>query len=254
MMGSAKMKIGSAPNEEVHTNNEFLENRRFGLERFLNRIAKHHSLHKDAEFISFLTETEELPRANNTSALSSAGVMRLFNKFGESVNKFTYKMDENDPWFTEKINDVERNELLLQKLFGETKLLYISRKDLSHATGSVAKAVSALCTCEEDNGLSRNLSHLTALEEKIDLLRSEQSNSDFFILSEQLKDQVGLLGAVQNILHERVKTFQNWEYAQQQLIKKKEQKMKLETNKQLTNIQTVEKECDEVCIEFHSLT
>ena len=38
----------------------------------------------------------ELPRATNTSALSSAGVMRLFNKFGETVNKITYKMDEND--------------------------------------------------------------------------------------------------------------------------------------------------------------
>lgn len=38
----------------------------------------------------------ELPRATNTSALSSAGVMRLFNKVGETVNKITYKMDEND--------------------------------------------------------------------------------------------------------------------------------------------------------------
>lgn len=39
----------------------------------------------------------ELPKATNTSALSSAGVMRLFNKVGETVNKITYKMDETDP-------------------------------------------------------------------------------------------------------------------------------------------------------------
>lgn len=32
----------------------------------------------------------------NTAALSGAGVMRLFNKVGETVNKITYKMDEND--------------------------------------------------------------------------------------------------------------------------------------------------------------
>lgn len=38
----------------------------------------------------------ELPKATNTSALSGAGVMRLFNKVGETVNKITYKMDEND--------------------------------------------------------------------------------------------------------------------------------------------------------------
>lgn len=38
----------------------------------------------------------ELPKATSTSALSGAGVMRLFNKVGETVNKITYKMDESD--------------------------------------------------------------------------------------------------------------------------------------------------------------
>lgn len=38
----------------------------------------------------------ELPKATNTSALSGKGVMRLFNKVGETVNKITYKMDETD--------------------------------------------------------------------------------------------------------------------------------------------------------------
>lgn len=44
-----------------------------------------------------MTSDVELPKATNTSALSGAGVMRLFNKVGETVNKITYKMDENDP-------------------------------------------------------------------------------------------------------------------------------------------------------------
>lgn len=38
----------------------------------------------------------ELPRATQTSALSSAGVLRLFNRVGETVNKMTFKMDESD--------------------------------------------------------------------------------------------------------------------------------------------------------------
>lgn len=38
----------------------------------------------------------ELPKSTNTSALSGAGVMRLFNKVGETVNKIAYKMDETD--------------------------------------------------------------------------------------------------------------------------------------------------------------
>lgn len=47
-------------------------------------------------FNVFIAEME-LPKATSTSALSGAGVMRLLNKVGETVNKITYKMDESDP-------------------------------------------------------------------------------------------------------------------------------------------------------------
>lgn len=76
---------------------EWIENRRAALERFLSRVSQHPILCVDPDFINFLESNEDLPRAVNTAALSGAGVMRLFNKMGETVNKITYKMDENDP-------------------------------------------------------------------------------------------------------------------------------------------------------------
>jgi hypothetical protein len=48
----------------------------------------------------------ELPKATNTCALSGAAVMRLFNKVGETVNKITYKMDENDTVSRIVINNI----------------------------------------------------------------------------------------------------------------------------------------------------
>jgi sorting nexin-1/2 len=47
-------------------------------------------------YLLFFKIDVELPKATNTSALSGKGVMRLFNKVGETVNKITYKMDESD--------------------------------------------------------------------------------------------------------------------------------------------------------------
>lgn len=44
----------------------------------------------------YILPDAELPRATQTSALSSAGVLRLFNRVGETVNKMTFKMDESD--------------------------------------------------------------------------------------------------------------------------------------------------------------
>lgn len=98
LIGTTKVKMTQPPNEPgAGLSMEFLENRRAALERYLNRTAQHPNLCVDPDFVNFLESDQELPRAVSTSTLSGAGVMRLFNKVGETVNKITYKMDENDP-------------------------------------------------------------------------------------------------------------------------------------------------------------
>jgi hypothetical protein len=64
--------------------------------RFLNRTAAHPVLLSDPDFREFIEKDSELPKATSTSALSGAGVMRLFHKVGESIEKMAFKMDEND--------------------------------------------------------------------------------------------------------------------------------------------------------------
>ena len=64
--------------------------------RYLNRTAKHATLRTDSDFREFLEADGDLPRSTSTSALSGAGVMRLFNKVGDSFGKMTFKMDETD--------------------------------------------------------------------------------------------------------------------------------------------------------------
>lgn len=68
-----------------------------GNDRFLNGIGKHPDLQTDPSFVDFLEVDGDLPRATSTSALSGAGVLRLFTRVGDSLGKITYKMDESDP-------------------------------------------------------------------------------------------------------------------------------------------------------------
>jgi sorting nexin-1/2 len=246
IIGTTKVKMSQPPNEPgTGVNMEWIENRRASLERFLNRTAQHPVLCLDTTFINFLESDQELPRAVNTAALSGAGVMRLFNKVGETVNKITYRMDENDPWFGDKINEVEALDTHMQKLHTAIKALVSHRRELSSLTGGVAKSAAMLSTCEEHTGLSRALSQLADVEEKVEILRSEQSNSDLYILSETLKDYIGLFGAIKNVFHERVKVFQNWQHAQMQLTKKRENKAKLELNGRNEKLDFVQKEVEE---------
>nr|CAD7441792.1 unnamed protein product [Timema bartmani] len=206
-------KIKMSNQSEQGSSAEFVEKRRASLERYLNRTAAHPILSVDPDFREFLEADTELPKSTNTSALSGAGVMRLFNKVGETVNKITYKMDESDP---------------LRRLHGSVEMLVLHRKDLALLTSSFAKSAAMLSNCEEHTSLSRALSQLAEVEEKVEALHNEQANADFAILCELLKDYVALIGAIKDVFHERVKVYQNWQHSQLMLNKKREQKAKME--------------------------
>lgn len=62
----------------------------------MNRVAQHPVLQTDPSVVDFLELDGELPRATSTSALSGAGVLRLFSRVGDSLGKIAYKMDEED--------------------------------------------------------------------------------------------------------------------------------------------------------------
>ena len=64
--------------------------------RYLNRTATHPVLQVDPDFREFLEREGDLPKATSTSALSGAGVMRLFHRVGDVVEKISFKMDESD--------------------------------------------------------------------------------------------------------------------------------------------------------------
>ena len=93
-VGTAKVKMAK---EDNLSSAPFLEKRRAALERYLNRNASHPTLCADPDFREFLELDTDLPKATNTSALSGAGVKRLFSRMGDTVNKITFRMDESDP-------------------------------------------------------------------------------------------------------------------------------------------------------------
>jgi len=62
----------------------------------MNRTAAHPTLRMDPDFRDFLSMDADLPKASNTSALSAAGVMRLFGKVGDAVSKMSTNMTETD--------------------------------------------------------------------------------------------------------------------------------------------------------------
>ncbi|XP_041105486.1 sorting nexin-2-like isoform X2 [Polyodon spathula] len=223
IVGMTKVKVG----KEDLSSTEFVEKRRAALERYLERTVKHPTLLHDRDVMQFL-ESSELPRAVSTQALSGAGILRMVNKAAEAVNKMTIKMNESDAWFEEKQQQFENLDQQLRKLHTSVESLVYHRKELSVNTAAFAKSAAMLGNSEDHTALSRALSQLAEVEEKIDQLHQEQAYADFYLFAELLSDYVRLLTAVKGVFDQRMKTWQKWQDAQAMLQKKREAESKLQ--------------------------
>ncbi|CAL4097654.1 unnamed protein product, partial [Meganyctiphanes norvegica] len=241
-IGSSKLKFGGKESQDS-AGNEFIERRRAALERYMNRTAEHQTLRADPDFREFVELDAELPKATQTSALSSAGVLRLFNRVGETVNKMTFKMDESD-------------QCSMAKQYCK-KNLFVRRGGVVAAAAPPMRRRRRLRTApsthSNNNTLRRGggphlpLNSLTIPElsrspERTTTSYHDSGDADFFLLSETTKDYISLLGAVKEVFHERIKTFQTWQHAQQVLAKKREGKAKAEMAGRMDKVQLAQEE------------
>ncbi|KAK2834576.1 hypothetical protein Q7C36_015277 [Tachysurus vachellii] len=222
ILGMTKVKVG----KEDQSSAEFVERRRAALERYLQRLVSHPSLLQDPDVREFL-EKEELPRAFSTQALSGAGFLKMINKATDAVSKMTIKMNESDAWFEDKLQEVENEDQQLRKLHIMVENLVNHRKELSMNTAVFAKSVAMLGSSEDNTALSRALSQLAEVEDRIEQLHQDQASNDFFTFAELLADYIRLLGAVRACFDQRMKAWQRWQDAENMLQKKRETEAKL---------------------------
>lgn len=222
LLGMTKMKVG----KEDSSSADFLERRRGALERYLQRVVTHPMLLQDPDVREFL-EKEELPRAVGTQALSGAGFLKMINKATDAVTKMTIKMNESDVWFEEKLQEVESADQHFRKLHALVESLVVHRKELSLNTASFAKSAAMLGSAEDNTALSRALSQLAEVEDKMEQLHQDQAANDTFSFAELIADFIRLLGAVRGTFDQRIKSWQRWQDAQAMLQKKRETEAKL---------------------------
>ncbi|XP_068856791.1 sorting nexin-2-like isoform X2 [Aphelocoma coerulescens] len=175
--------------KEDSSSAEFVEKRRAALERYLQRTVKHPTLLQDPDLRLFLESSE---------------------------------------WFEEKQEQFENLDQQLRKLHASVEALVCHKKELSASTAAFAKSAAMLGNSEDHTALSRALSQLAEVEEKIDQLHQEQVFADFYVFSELLGDYIRLIAAVKGVFDHRMKSWQKWQDAQVTLQKKREAEAKLQ--------------------------
>ncbi len=109
-----------------------------------------------------------------------------------------------------------------------------------------SKTAAILANSEEQISLSRSLSQLGEIYEKVDQIYLDQSNADYFIFFELIKDYVSLFENIKEVFYQRIKSYSNWQRAEDSLKSKRESKIKLEASNKLDKIPTVAAEIRDV--------
>lgn len=225
VVGMTMVKMSKS--EEEATAIDFVEKRRAALERYMNRLVLHEPIVLDQDLRDFL-EIDVLPQATSTRALSGAGMMRLMKNVEGAFNKMTIKMVEEDSWYEEKQQQIDSLEFQLRKLHGLFESLVRHRKELANNTASFAKSSASLGNAEEHTALSRALAQLSDAFEKLETTQQDQANKDFFHVSEILSDYIGLIEEIKEVFMVRVKSWQTWQNAENNVQRKREAEMKLQ--------------------------
>ena len=118
-------------------------------------------------------------------------------------------------------------------IFLNTNINKFLFQDLTTSTKEFSKSAAILANSEEQLNLSRALSQLGEVYEKIEQIYLEQSNADYFVMSELVKDYVCLFDNIKEIFYKRIKLYGNLQRAEETLKSKKDTKAKLDiANKQ----------------------
>ncbi|XP_063713544.1 sorting nexin-2-like [Symsagittifera roscoffensis] len=239
MSGMTKVKMGK---EESSSGSEFIQRRMAALERFINRCLDHPNLRNDPDMRDFL-EREELPKASHTSALSGKSLMKRFSSVVETATAKPTKIpNDPDQWFEMKLVHVENLENQLNKLAVNIEGLVQTRQHLSGHSATFAKSVAMLGNTEEHTVLSRALSQLSELEERIEHLHANQSQHDYDLFCELVRDYCGLLKAVRETFGQRAKQWHEWQGVESNLLKKKESEGRMQVSGRTEKVPVVKAE------------
>ncbi|CAB3399658.1 unnamed protein product [Caenorhabditis bovis] len=223
------------------------------LERFIRRLVQHPRIRTDCDVRDFLTLETELPKAVQTSTLSSAGVKKMIKSFGDVFSKMAFHMEEGDRWFEQIQSQVDELDEALRRLHHIAESMVAARKEMACSGEQLSKALSMLAACEESTSLSRALSSLTDTTENVSMIWQKQSEADNAKFAEAIGEYVSLVGALKDVFEERVRAWQNWQNAQQTLARKRDQKTKLDLSGRSERSEQLKNEIEETITKMDQL-
>ncbi|KAF5383683.1 hypothetical protein D9615_003643 [Tricholomella constricta] len=199
---------------------QFVRQRRFALEKCIQKIANHPVLGKDADLRLFLesdTFALDIKHRKAEIAHERGGVLA---SIGHTIAG--PRFHETDEWFDRQKAYLDSLESQLRGLVKAIEAVARQRTELAAATGEFALTVSDLSASDVGNQLSHSLAGLADVERKAQDLQAAQSEQDMVTLMGTVDEYARLINSVRLAFSSRIRTYHAWKSAESDLLRTKQ--------------------------------
>ncbi|KAF8074841.1 Vps5 C terminal like-domain-containing protein [Lyophyllum atratum] len=198
----------------------FVRQRRFALEKCIQKIANHPVLGKDADLRLFLesdTFSLDIKHRKAEIAHERGGVLA---SIGQAVAGPRFY--ETDEWFDRQKAYLDSLEAQLRGLVKAIEAVARQRSELAVSTGEFAQTVTDLSASDVGKQLSHSLAGLADVERKAQDIQASQSEQDMVTLMGTVDEYARLINSVRLAFSSRIRTYHAWKTADSDLLRTKQ--------------------------------
>ncbi|KAF8916308.1 Vps5 C terminal like-domain-containing protein [Mucidula mucida] len=196
---------------------QFVRQRRLGLEKCIQKIANHPVLGKDEDLKLFLeSDTFSLDIKHRKAELANerGGLMA---SIGQTLTG--PRFNETDEWFDRQKAYLDSLESQLRGLAKAIEFVAKQRSDISVATGEFAQTVADLSTCDIASQLAQSLAGLGDVERKAQDMQNAQSEADLTTIMATVDEYARLINSVRMAFTSRIRTYHSWRNMESELVR-----------------------------------
>ncbi|KAG9045925.1 Vacuolar protein sorting-associated protein 5 [Tulasnella sp. UAMH 9824] len=187
---------------------EFVETRRLGLNKCVQKIANHPVLNKDQDFKFFLeSDSFALDIKHRRQEGSSGGLLASFGSL--TAPKF-YEIDD---WFDNKRAYLDALESQLKGLVKAMDIVSKQRNEFAVAISEFADTIAALSLSDLSKQLTQSLSSLAEVERLYKDMQETQGKDDIITIMGTADEYGRLINSVRLAFNSRIKLYFAWQSA-----------------------------------------
>ncbi|KAK0467060.1 Vps5 C terminal like-domain-containing protein [Desarmillaria tabescens] len=195
---------------------QFVRQRRFALEKCIQKIANHPILGKDTDLKMFL-ESDSFALDIKHRKAQSGGLMATI---GHSLTG--PRFSETDEWFDKQKGYLDSLESQLRGLAKAIEAVAKQRAEISVATGEFAQTVADLSSSDIGSHLAQSLAGLADVERKAQDNQVAQSEQDMATLMATVDEYARLINSVRLAFSSRIRTYHAWRNAEGEAVRVKQ--------------------------------